>query len=61
MNKFYWQDGYAVFSVSSSKVSVVEKYIKSQEVHHSKKSYKDELRIFLNEYKIDFDEKYLRE
>jgi len=56
---FHWQDGYGVFSVSSSKVTVVENYIKTQETHHSKISFKDELRTFLNEYKIDFDERYL--
>lgn len=56
---FHWQDGYGVFSVSSSKVTVVENYIKIQEAHHSKISFKDELRTFLNEYKIDFDERYL--
>ncbi len=56
LGTFRWQDGYAVFSVSSSKVTVVEKYIKTQEVHHSKTSFKDELRKFLNEYNIDFDE-----
>jgi len=38
---------------------MVEKYIKTQEVHHSKTSFKDELLKFFKEYKIDFDEKYL--
>jgi hypothetical protein len=38
---------------------VVKKYIETQEAYHSKTSFKDKLRKFFTEYKIDFDEKYL--
>ena len=44
---------------SSSKVKVVERYIQNQQLHHKKVSFKDELRKFFNEYKIDFDEQYV--
>ena len=56
---FSWQGGYGTFSVSSSKVKVVERYIQNQQLHHKKVSFKDELRKFFNEYKIDFDEQYV--
>ncbi|MFC2111338.1 IS200/IS605 family transposase [Bacteroidota bacterium] len=56
---FAWQRGYGVFSVSSSKVNVVENYIKIQPQHHKKKLFKDELREFFNEYNIEFDERYV--
>ncbi len=56
---FSWQGGYGTFSVSSSKVMVVERYIQNQLHHHKKVSYKDELRKFFNEYKIDFNEQYV--
>ena len=59
IEKFSWQDGYGSFSVSSSKVSVVENYILNQPEHHRNISFKDELRKFLNEYKIEFDERYV--
>ena len=58
-NQFGWQEGYAAFSVSSSKKNDVIKYIKNQKEHHKKESFQDELLMFLNEYGIAFDEKYL--
>jgi putative transposase len=59
INDFDWQDGYGIFSVSSSKLNTVENYIRNQPEHHKKRSYKDELREFFREYKIDFDEMYV--
>ena len=59
VNNFSWQGGYGAFSVSSSKVQVVTKYIQNQEQHHKKLSFKDELREFFKEYNIDFDENYV--
>ena len=56
---FSWQDGYGSFSVSSSKISDVEKYILNQKEHHKKVSYKDEFKKFLNKYEIEFDERYV--
>lgn len=59
INDFDWQDGYGIFSVSSSKVATVENYIRKQPEHHNQSNYKDELRQFFREYKIDFDERYV--
>lgn len=56
---FSWQGGYGTFSVSSSKVMVVEEYIQNQQQHHKTMTFKDELRKFFNEYKIDFNEQYV--
>jgi len=56
---FAWQNGYATFSVSSSRVDIVKKYISNQKEHHKKIVFKEELILFLKEYKIDYDEKYL--
>lgn len=56
---FYWQDGYGIFSVSSSKVEVVKKYIKNQQLHHKEVDYKDEFRLFLKENGIEYDERYV--
>jgi len=58
-SNFSWQNGYGAFSVSSSKVDVVMKYIENQKNHHTKHGFKDELLLFLNEYNIEYDEKYL--
>lgn len=57
--KFAWQRGYGIFSVSSSKLEVVSNYIQNQKDHHKKPGFKEELLGFLKEYNIDFDEQYL--
>ncbi len=44
-NDFYWQNGYAAFSVSQSNVSEVSEYIRNQEEHHRKMTFQEELRI----------------
>ena len=59
IKKFGWQDGYGTFSVSASKINVVERYILNQPQHHKSISFKDELRRFFKEYDIDYDEKYV--
>ena len=59
LTNFSWQDGYGIFSVSSSKVDVVENYMRNQSEHHKKLSFKDELRKFFDEYGIEFDERYV--
>ncbi len=58
-HNFYWQYGYGSFSISPKHIDVVVQYIKNQEEHHKKVSFKDEYRKFLKEYDIDFDERYV--
>lgn len=57
--KFQWQDGYGAFSVSKSQLDVVVHYIRNQEEHHRKKTFKEELVEFLKKQKIEFKEEYL--
>jgi REP element-mobilizing transposase RayT len=59
VSKFEWQGGYGVFSVSASKVEVVKRYILNQQEHHQKAHFQEELRRFLKEYGIEYDERYL--
>jgi len=56
---FEWQKGYAAFTVSESLVKRVQNYIRNQEEHHKRVSFKDELIALLRKNKIPFDEKYL--
>lgn len=56
---FYWQDGYAVFSVNPAEVDRVIEYIASQRDHHRKVTFQDECRIFFKEYNIEYDERYI--
>ena len=57
--KFYWQDGYGAFSVSSSKLESVIKYIQNQKEHHKKMSFLEEYKLFLKEYNIPYDDRYI--
>ena len=57
--RFEWQEGYGVFSYSQSQVRNVYDYIQNQEIHHQKQSFPEEYKLFLNEFKIDFDEQYI--
>jgi REP element-mobilizing transposase RayT len=58
-SKFAWQGGYAGFSVSPSLHDIAKRYIVNQEVHHESKTFKEEYLMFLKEYGIEFDERYL--
>ncbi len=56
---FFWQGGYAYFSVSPKDTKSVIDYIGRQIVHHKQLSFKDELKIFLKKYDVEYDEQYL--
>lgn len=56
---FAWQGGYSGFSVSPSLHNKTKQYILNQEEHHKKMSFKEEYLLFLKEYEIDYDERYL--
>ncbi|MDR0829933.1 MAG: transposase, partial [Prevotellaceae bacterium] len=58
-SKFYWQDGYGIFSVNPSEIDVVVEYIKNQAEHHKKRTFQAELVAFLKKYNIEYDERYL--
>ena len=57
--KFYWQEGYGVFSNSDSQVKDVCNYIANQKEHHKKISFKDEYLAILKQYNIKYDERYV--
>jgi|GEM_PF-378724 putative transposase len=54
-----WQDGYSAFTYSIKEKERLVNYIKNQEKHHQKKSFREELIDLLYEHGIEFDEKYL--
>ena len=56
---FEWQDGYGAFSVSSTLMDKTVNYIRGQEQHHAKRSTKEEYKMFLDAYNVEYDERYL--
>jgi REP element-mobilizing transposase RayT len=51
--KFAWGRGYGVFSVSQSALGELAKYIADQEEHHRKKSFVEELKLFVKRYELE--------
>jgi REP element-mobilizing transposase RayT len=58
-SNFYWQDGYAAFSVNPAEIDPVINYISHQKEHHRKVSFQEECRSFFQTYNIDYDERYV--
>lgn len=61
MKEFRWQRGYGAFSVSKSVEPRVIQYIKNQKEHHRKKTFQEEFIQFLEQYDIEYDERYIWE
>jgi REP element-mobilizing transposase RayT len=59
--KFHWQDGYGAFSYGRSQLDDVYHYIKNQENHHRKRTFREEYIELLKRFEIEYDEKYLFE
>lgn len=57
--KFSWQAGYGAFSYSKSEVPRIIKYIVNQEEHHRIKSLEEEYKMLLEEFEVDYDERYM--
>jgi REP element-mobilizing transposase RayT len=58
-NKFSWQEGYGAFSYSHSHIQKVYNYIRDQENHHKKKTFREEYIDLMKKFEIEFNEKYL--
>ncbi len=56
---FAWQEGYAAFSVSHSNLNRVKEYIENQEEHHVRRSFREELIVFLGQNQIAYDSRYV--
>lgn len=60
-NRFEWQEGYGAFSYSNSQIDAVFNYIKNQEKHHAKETFKEEYVATLEKFQIPYDERYIFE
>ena len=56
---FQWQAGYGVFSVSHSMKDTVDQYIRNQNEHHAKMSFRDEYRRMCEKHEVEIDERYV--
>ena len=53
--KFAWQRGFAAFSVSASQLDIVKNYIKNQEEHHRRKTFKEEYDEWREKYGVLYE------
>jgi len=56
-----WQVKYGAFSVSVSQMDKAIQYIKSQQEHHRKITFREEFLALLKKHRIAYDERYLWE
>ena len=48
--KFAWQEGYGAFSIGVSGIESTTHYIRAQEEHHRKKTFREEVEAFLRKH-----------
>jgi putative transposase len=58
-DKFQWQHGFGAFTCGYSQLNSVCNYIRNQEEHHRKTSFKLEYLSFLKEHDVSFKSEYV--
>jgi REP element-mobilizing transposase RayT len=56
---FAWQQGYTAFSVSSSNIPAVIRYVRNQKAHHKKMDFDAEFVALLKRHGMEFDPKFV--
>ena len=59
MGGFEWQTGFAAFSYAHSQLDAVVRYIKNQEAHHARRSFKAEYLEFLKRFDVVYNPRYV--
>lgn len=59
--RFSWQEGYGAFSYSKREIPAVIRYIERQQQHHQNETFIKEYIGLLDEFEVDFDDRYLFE
>ena len=60
-SKFSWQEGYGAFSISPTLIEKTTKYIRNQAEHHKKRTFREEYKMFLDAYGIQYNERFVFE
>jgi putative transposase len=56
---FGWQEGYGAFSIGVSGTEATTAYIRTQEEHHRKRTFREEFVAMLGRHGLDFEERML--
>jgi putative transposase len=57
--RFEWQEGFGAFSYSHSQLAIVIRYIRNQERHHARLTFREEYLQLLKKFNVVHDEKYI--
>jgi putative transposase len=57
--RFEWQEGYGVFSYRQRDLDQLYNYVKNQEEHHQKQTFRNEYLDLMKEFEISYDEQYI--
>jgi len=57
--RFNWQEGFGAFSYSRSQLDTVIRYVRNQQKHHQRHSFRDEYLKLLNRFEVPYDERYV--
>jgi len=55
MGRFSWQEGFGAFSYGHSQLKGIMDYIRDQERHHARRSFREEYVRFLKRYEIEHE------
>ena len=58
-HKFAWQEGYGAFSVSEFRIPAATRYVREQETHHRKQTFKEEFVRILKRHRVAYDGRYI--
>ncbi|GMQ29167.1 IS200/IS605 family transposase [Algoriphagus confluentis] len=58
-NRFEWQSAFGSFTYSEREIAKVFDYVKNQEIHHQKMTFREEYLKMLKAHKIEFLPEYL--
>ena len=59
LGRFCWQEGFGAFSYGHSQLTGIINYIRDQQRHHARRSFRDEYLRFLKRYEIEHEERYI--
>ena len=59
VGRFEWQEGFGAFSYAQSQLGDVVNYIKNQERHHIRKTFREEYLEILKRFNVNYDERYV--
>ena len=59
--RFNWQEGFGAFSYSHSQLDSVIAYVRNQERHHARKSFRNEYLMLLRKFDVAYEAKHVFE